>query len=73
MIFLRIILILSLLHCSSLDEYTRHRVNDLRDVFTLGVEKNNVGASVFIWCFGGGLNYNNQGMGYGLRGGNLGE
>lgn len=58
--------------CASLSAYGRNRIDDFSDILTVGVEKESVGASVWLGCFGGGLHIASGGTGFGLRGGHLG-
>lgn len=60
------------LHCSTTKNYSFNRLNDLKDTVTIGVEKENFGISIFLWCFGGGIASNSSSVGFGLRDGHLG-
>lgn len=52
--------------------YVKNRTNDIFDVPILGAEEKVIGASVWVWCFGGGFQHGRRGEGFGIRGGNLG-
>ncbi len=53
--------------------YVESRLRDFGDVFTLGVERNVYGFSLWLGCLGGGLQRAQAGRGVGLRGGSLGS
>jgi hypothetical protein len=69
---LPIICILYCVSCETTNTYVYNRALDFSDSFTLGVEKNNYGAGVWIYCFGGGLQFNEFAKGFGIRNGHYG-
>lgn len=58
--------------CQTFTNYVYSRSLDFSDSFTLGVEKNNFGAGIWIYCFGGGLQLNESAKGFGIRNGHYG-
>ncbi|MCZ8157232.1 MAG: hypothetical protein O9264_13970 [Leptospira sp.] len=60
------------INCSSSKNYTKHRIQDFGDTITIGLEKDNVGVSVWVWCLGGGLTNNERSVGIGIRNGHMG-
>lgn len=67
-----IFLILLFGSCSFSSMYVKNRSNDILDVPIIGAEEKIIGASVWVWCFGGGFQHGRRGEGFGIRGGNLG-
>ncbi len=68
-----LIMIFVCLQCKTFTNYASSRVLDTTDIFTLSVEKNVTGASL-KYCVGlFGLQYAENGKGYGLRAGNFGS
>ncbi|PJZ45151.1 hypothetical protein [Leptospira brenneri] len=61
-----------LIHCESIQRYSLNRAYDTADVFTIGIEKGNIGTDVFFWCLGGGLTINSNSRGIGMRDGHFG-
>jgi len=65
-------LLLFTFSCQTDHFYLKNRVEDLKDIITLGVEKESLGVSFWFWCLGGGLSYNASTKGIGMRGGTIG-
>ena len=68
-IFILLLLVIFQINCITL----KNRLNDFKDIFTIGLEKEIYGTSFFIWCLGGGLQNSSDGVGYGFRRGYLGK
>lgn len=60
-------------NCSSLKNYAKNRALDFTDILTLGGEVKTVGASAWLWCLGGGVQFGQYGEGWGMRNGYVGH
>lgn len=67
-----LIIVLFLIQCKSIENYSLNRIQDTADLFTIGVEKRNIGASIYFWCIGGGLTIDKNTQGIGIRDGHFG-
>lgn len=63
-------LIICTTNCAS---YMKSRAYDAMDILTLGVDKNLYGASIWLSCFGFGLQHGERSVGYGIRNGHIGK
>ncbi|EOQ95526.1 hypothetical protein LEP1GSC195_1778 [Leptospira wolbachii serovar Codice str. CDC] len=68
----KLFLILFLIQCESVKRYSRNRIHDTADLFTIGIERGNIGANFFFWCLGGGLTISSRTSGIGMRDGHFG-
>ncbi|MDF3818273.1 hypothetical protein P3G55_00090 [Leptospira sp. 96542] len=59
-------------HCQSIGNYAKNRAVDFGDSFTIGLESDHYGAGVWLWCLGGGLQFNQDAKGFGMRNGHYG-
>lgn len=71
-ILLPIVFIMGFFYCQTTSTFISNRVIDFSDSFTLGMEKNNFGAGIWIYCLGGGLHLNQSAVGAGIRNGHYG-